>query len=103
MFDFRHSPTSAARCRSRLGRHTCWGASSLDCDLERRDAVTVGTGVGWTMWTFSQVSCLRHGTCALSSSKSVSVMHMIQVGIYLPQSKGGNEVAEAGAGPRVPR
>ena len=101
MFDFRHSPPSAARFCSRLGRHTCWGASSLDCDLERRDAATVGTSVGWTIWTFCRVSCLRRRTLALSSSKLVFVMHMIQVDICLPQSKGGDEVAEAAAGPRV--
>ena len=99
MFDFRHSPPSAARCRSRLGQHTYRGASSLDCDLERRDAATVGTSVGWTIWTFCRVSSLRRRTCALSSSKSVYVMHTIQVDISLPQSKGGDEVAEAAAGP----
>ena len=103
MFDFRRSPSSAARYRSRLGRHTCWGDFRLDCDFERRDVATVETSVGWTKWTFCRVSPLRRRTCALSSSKLVFVMHMIQVGNCLPQSKGGNEVAEAAAGPRVGR
>ena len=49
MFDFRHSPSSAARFRSRLGRHTYRGAFSHDCNLERRDGATVGTSVGWTI------------------------------------------------------
>ena len=103
MFDFRRSPSSAARYRSWLGRHTCWGDFRLDCEFGRRDAATVETSVGWTKWTFCRVSPLRRRTCALSSSKLVFVMHMIQVGNCLPQSKGGNEVAEAAAGPRVGR
>ena len=49
MFDFRDSPSSAARFRSRLGRNTCWGASSPDCDFERRDSSIVQTSVGWTI------------------------------------------------------